>query len=314
MSRKSNIAGMRFGHLVAVNPTEQRKNNYTVWRCLCDCGHVALCSSRDLKQGRTQSCDSPDCQYFQSYRKMRGRYEDLTGQRFGKLTVKSLADKDASGIIRWNCICDCGGSITVPAGQLKGGYRKSCGCLSRHPLKNWVGKKFGKLTVISYEGKKGGKHYWKCACECGNEVTVCQSNLKNGHTISCGCMNTPYAARTLVDGTCIESLRGAIEKKTVSKNNSSGIRGVYKNKRTNRWCAQITFKGKTKYLGSFDTLREAQDARLRGEEIFEEFLASYDAENGFSGKAEYPAMSSGETAQQKELQQIWYKEPLRETV
>jgi hypothetical protein len=186
---------------------------------------------------------------------MRGRYEDLTGQRFGKLTVRSLADKDASGIIRWNCICDCGGTITVPAGQLKGGYRKSCGC-----------------------------------------------------------MNTPYADRTLVDGTCIESLRGAIEKKTVSKNNSSGIRGVYKNKRTNRWCAQITFKGKTKYLGSFDTLREAQDARLRGEEIFEEFLASYDAENGFSGNAEYPGTSSVETAQQKDLQQIWYKEPLRETV
>ena len=314
MSRKSNIIGMRFGHLIAVDPTDQRKNNYTVWRCLCDCGRVALCSSRDLKQGRDQSCGSPECQYYQDFRKMRVRYEDLTGQRFGKLTVKSLADKDGSGTVRWNCICDCGESITVPAGQLKGGYRRSCGCLSRHPLKNWIGKKFGKLTVVAYEGKKSGKHYWKCICECGNEVSVCQSSLKNGHTISCGCMNTPYAARTLVDGTCIESLRGAIERKTVSKNNSSGIRGVYKNKRTNRWCAQITFKGKTKYLGSFDTLREAQAAREQGEEIFEEFLASYDAENGISGKVESAEISIRETAQRQELQQIWHKEPLRETV
>jgi hypothetical protein len=43
---------------------------------------------------------------------MRGRYEDLTGRRFGKLTVKSLADKDESGTIRWNCVCDCGEAIT----------------------------------------------------------------------------------------------------------------------------------------------------------------------------------------------------------
>ena len=209
-----------------------------------DCFRVALCSSRDLKQGRAQSCESSECQYFQNFRKMRGQYEDLTGQRFGKLTVRSLADKDASGTIRWNCICDCGESITVPAGQLKGGYRKSCGCLSRHPLKNWIGKKFGKLTVLSYEGKKAGKHYWKCVCECGNEVTVCQSNLKNGHTISCGCMNTPYAARTLVDGTCIESLRGAIEKKTVSKNNSSGIRVFIKTNAPTAGARRLLLKGK----------------------------------------------------------------------
>ena len=81
----------------------------------------------------------------------------------------------------------------------------------------------------------------------------------------------------MVDGTCVEILRSAVEKKTLPSNNSSGVRGVYKSKRTGRWCAQITFKGKTKYLGSFETLQEARKARERGEEIFEEFLEEFDS-------------------------------------
>jgi len=123
-------------------------------------------------------------------------------------------------------------------------------------------------------------------------VTVCQSNLKDGHTISCGCKNTPFASRTLVDGTCVEVLRSAVERKTIAKNNSSGIRGVYKNKRSGRWCAQITFKGKTTYLGSYGTLMEARRARERGEEIFQEFLDSYDARQDKSEEKSSSAVSS----------------------
>lgn len=278
MPKKSDFSGQRFGHLVAVDATEKRKNGYTVWRCLCDCGRVAYAASRELKNGWMDNCGDPDCAYHQEALKMSARYFDLTGQRFGKLVVKSQAGKDAKGRILWECVCDCGGTVIAPTGQLNGGYRRSCGCLSRPPIKDWVGKQFGELTVIAYDGKRKGKHWWKCRCSCGNEVTVCQSNLKDGHTISCGCQNTPFASRTLVDGTCIEVLRGAVERKTIAKNNSSGVRGVYKNKRSGRWCAQITFKGKTKYLGSYETIMEAQRARERGEEIFEDFLASYDAQ------------------------------------
>lgn len=106
----------------------------------------------------------------------------------------------------------------------------------------------------------------------------------------------PYAAGTLVDGTCIESLPGVIEGKTVSKNNRSGIRGNCKYKRTDRWCAQIAFKGKTKFLGSYDILREAQAAGERGEEIFEEFPASYDAGKKFRGCQIYGKLFTGNTA------------------
>lgn len=277
MSRAKNLAGQRFGNIVAVEPTPGRKNGYTIWRCLCDCGRTVEAASRNLKNGWTTTCGDPDCQYTQQNMKMHPRTEDLTGQRFGKLVVrKMLPERSSSGQVLWDCICDCGKTIAAPTGQLKAGYRKSCGCLSRPPRKDWVGRTFGHLTVIAYDGKRSGKHWWKCRCDCGNETVVCQSNLQIGHTTSCGCRNKPYETRTMVDGTCIEMIRNAVEKKTIAKNNSSGVRGVYKNKRTDRWCAQITFQGKTKYLGSFETLQEARLARERGEEIYEDFLARFE--------------------------------------
>lgn len=42
--------------------------------------------------------------------------------------------------------------------------------------------------------------------------------------------------------------------------------------------AQITFKGKTKYLGAYQKREEAVKARLRGEEIYDEFLEQVEAE------------------------------------
>ena len=278
MSRAKNLSGQRFGNIVAVEATPLRKNGYTLWRCLCDCGRTVEVPSRYLKNGWTTACGDPACEFSQQAQKMRSRSEDLTGQRFGKLIVQSReAEKSPTGQVLWNCLCDCGKTVIAPTGQLKAGYRKSCGCLSRPPRKDWIGRRFGMLTVTAYDGKRSGKHWWKCLCDCGNETSVCQSNLKTGHTTSCGCQNRPYEARTIVDGTCIESIRNAVEGKTIARNNSSGIRGVYKNKRTNRWCAQITFQGKTRYLGSYETLREAANARRKGEEIFEDFLVHYEA-------------------------------------
>ena len=116
------------------------------------------------------------------------------------------------------------------------------------------------------------KHYWKCRCSCGNETSVCQSSLMSGHTTSCGCRNTPFAAKHFIEGTCVENIRS----RRIAKNNTSGVRGVYKSERSGKWCAQITFQGRTRYLGSFSTLEEAAEARKKGEQLFDEFLARFD--------------------------------------
>ena len=51
---------------------------------------------------------------------------NLTGQRFGRLTVLTL---DGGSGSRWLCECDCGNSRTVLASSLVGGRTQSCGCL-----------------------------------------------------------------------------------------------------------------------------------------------------------------------------------------
>ena len=134
--------------------------------------------------------------------------------------------------------------------------------------KDWVGKQFGNLTVAAYDGRRGGKHYWRCLCKCGKEAIVCQSNLKSSHTRSCGCLSDPRGTRHFVEGTCIESIRS----RKVSASNKSGVRGVYFNQRSGRWIAQITFQGHTRYLGSFESLEEAAQVRKKAEAIFDDFL------------------------------------------
>ena len=287
--------GARFGHLTVLEQTEERKNGYVVWRCRCDCGNEYGAASRELKSGRAVSCKDPSCKYYTEAMKKRYSREDFTGRRFGKLLVLGLAaeditsasgkpvqsriKRDANGRVLWNCKCDCGNTVEATSSELKSGNRKSCGCLSRPPLYDWVGKRFGRLTVTAYDGKRNGYHYWKCLCDCGNETVVVQTSLLRGHTSSCGCLGRSLKdRRTLVDGTCVEILRSALLKGTIPQNNSSGVRGVYWQKKQQRWIAQIMFKGKMIYLGSYNTIGEAAIARKRGEQkYFGEFLEEYDA-------------------------------------
>lgn len=56
---------------------------------------------------------------------------DLTGQRFGRLTVVERKGIDSQRSILWLCRCDCGGEKVVPAYCLRKGRVKSCGCLER---------------------------------------------------------------------------------------------------------------------------------------------------------------------------------------
>lgn len=56
-----------------------------------------------------------------------GQRLDLTGQRFGKLTVLSPAENIGS-MTAWRCRCDCGKETVVTTGHLRSGQTTSCGC------------------------------------------------------------------------------------------------------------------------------------------------------------------------------------------
>ena len=55
------------------------------------------------------------------------RLADLTGQRYGRLTVVERSG-DIGGKTAWLCICDCGNKKRITATNLKQGITKSCGC------------------------------------------------------------------------------------------------------------------------------------------------------------------------------------------
>ena len=57
------------------------------------------------------------------------RMHNLSGCRFGKLTVIERAPNNANGKVMWRCKCDCGKETVVISSRLYTGKTKSCGCL-----------------------------------------------------------------------------------------------------------------------------------------------------------------------------------------
>lgn len=63
-----------------------------------------------------------------------GVFNDLTGQKFNRLTVIRLCGRDKYGKILYECQCDCGNKCVTHARSLKSGHCKSCGCYN-HDIK-----------------------------------------------------------------------------------------------------------------------------------------------------------------------------------
>ena len=133
---------------------------------------------------------------------------DETGKKYGKLTVlcqqtSQLVKKQYNGASCWRCQCECGRIISVPGHELRRGKRKTCGHKECSVLiKNEVGNKYDKLTVLKYSGlNKYGQVLWKCKCDCGNIVKVLGVNLRNGNTKSCGCLKSKGEFNILYDMT-----------------------------------------------------------------------------------------------------------------
>ena len=54
-------------------------------------------------------------------------------------------------------------------------------------IKDLTSQRFGKLQVLRREGSLNGKPSWLCQCDCGDTKIVRGSDLRSGHTTSCGC-------------------------------------------------------------------------------------------------------------------------------
>lgn len=59
-----------------------------------------------------------------------------------------------------------------------------------------AGLKYGRLTVIEMAGHNHHKQrQWRCTCDCGNLVEKTGSDIRNGNTLSCGCLATEFRSQ-----------------------------------------------------------------------------------------------------------------------
>lgn len=217
-----------------------------------------------------------------------GSFKDLTGQKFGRLTVLEKTEQRKQGSVVWKCKCECGNITYVCANKLKQGHSTSCGCYARKKLiernkpKDLTSMKFGKLTALETTNKRDSTFVvWKCKCDCGNITYVNSNNLQRGTTKSCGCLNSYNASKNApknlekfknenyVDGTRLDIINST----SINKNNKSGYKGVSLRKKDNKYIARIEFQGKRYFLGSYDTKEDAAKARKEAEKkLYTDFL------------------------------------------
>lgn len=143
-----------------------------------------------------------------------------------------------------------------------------------------TGKKFGRLTVLESSEKRGsrGKRtvpLWRCICDCGETVYKATDTLKGRECsmcAKCAAQNATSKMRQaagFVNGTQISRIKSS----RLSVSNTSGVKGVYYDKRSGKWRARLKFKGKLMNFGSFDNFEDAVKARKNAElEYFGEFL------------------------------------------
>ena len=280
MGRSTDLTGMRFGKLVVVEQTQEKEDRYYTWRCRCDCGGEVIVNTKRLTRGTITDCG---CEPRNP--NLRGQLPmELSGERFGKLTVLHRLPNRENGRTAWLCQCDCGNQCEVTTHSLRRGHTKSCGCLSielNHGGANdLTGKVIGRLTPLypTAQRTKKGSIIWHCRCECGEEVDLSEDNLVHGSYKSCGCYvkelkENIYKQLTFVDNTCVELL--AYRKSRAD--NTSGFRGVTKAPR-DKWKAGIGLQGKHYHIGTFSSFEDAVKARLRVEELLHDgFVEAYRA-------------------------------------
>lgn len=118
------LTGKKFGRLTVLYRGEKKPNDpKTYWVCQCDCGKVITKSAPYLK-----TSVEPSCGCYKTETVSKCKLKDLTGQRFGRLTVLYRAN-NVGEMAKWHCRCDCGNEVDVFAGNLKKkNHSTSCGC------------------------------------------------------------------------------------------------------------------------------------------------------------------------------------------
>lgn len=222
-----------------------------------------------------------------------GKFQDLTGQRFGKLEVIERVE-NKNGRVMWLCKCDCGNYHTTTTNSLKSGLCVSCGCLNpfKNPLVNPAKCKFNTYDLSGEYGigytSKGEEFYFDLE-DYDKIKDYCWYINNNGYVVSNKKISSKKQRKIFMHRIImnvedsfvqvdhiyhnrIDNRKSKLRVVTNQQNqmnqqlhinNTSGITGVYWYK--NKWESLISFNGKLQYLGLFDNFDDAVKARKEAE-------------------------------------------------
>jgi len=120
--------------------------------------------------------------------------KDLIGEKFGRLLVISESKKrTTSGLVFWECVCDCGNKKIINGSSLRRGKTQSCGCLMLESVRIEKGEaSFNKLFSAYKRGAENREHIFSLEKEvfrkltsancfyCGDKpLQVCKNNGKS---------------------------------------------------------------------------------------------------------------------------------------
>lgn len=233
-----------------------------------------------------------------------GRFVDLTGQKFGRLTVIKRADDYISPKgqrkIQWECRCDCGNDVIILGSNLTNGYTLSCGCLLKE-ISSKRGRSAKKYNTYDLSGDygigytlKGEEFYFDledydkiknyCWYRTNHDYIIAKVPNGNGSHIKLHNLLFPDAQKVdHIKHINYDNRKSQLRPVTSSqnmmnrkpnKNNKSGYKGVSWHNSKNKWSAYIGENNK-RHQKDFNDFDEAVKQRKEWEEkYFGEF--SYD--------------------------------------
>ena len=197
---------------------------------------------------------------------------DLTGQKFGRWLVLSEAETKKYRRY-WLCKCDCGVEKEVQQNKLRGGHTQSCGCLNKERMtkhgmhKNPIHILWGSIKSRCKPTHERAKDYYN------RNIHVCDkwknsfwsfywwaklNGWKKGLQIDRKNNDKGYSPQNC---RFVTNRQNNLNRRRIMSTNKSGYEGVCWHKKLSKWQAQIVIYGKNKYLGRYEDIEDAVNAR-----------------------------------------------------
>lgn len=224
---------------------------------------------------------------------------DLTGQKFGRLTVLGRAEDRYSATnrkyIMWRCKCDCGNEVIEYANHLRNGVNISCGCLRRDNMRK-LNKNYNAYEIYNDYVKMfttKGEPFFIDTDDLDKVKDICWSKNQGGylggwdgtnqvllHRFITNCpsnMVVDHLNKDITDNrkANLRVTNGSYNNmnRDVTRYNTSGHIGVCWNNKQQRWIAQIGYNNQTIYIGCYKNIQDAIRAREEKEkELYSETI------------------------------------------